>query len=74
MSGECDMRLQYIVGPIVGVAVLVEAVTICIAVGCCVYLKRRATDRKRYVMPSGCARGLFCTVTLLKSVHLCVSW
>ena len=40
----CDV---IVFAPIVGVAVLVEAVTICIAVACCVYLRRKVTDSKR---------------------------
>lgn len=47
MSGS--VALPLIVGPIVGVAVLMEAVTICIAVGCCIYLRRSTVpDRERY--------------------------
>lgn len=45
---ECNI-LPVVVGPIVGVAVLVEAVTICIAVGCCIYVRHSSiADRKRY--------------------------
>lgn len=41
MSDQCYV----IMGPIVGVAVIVEVVTILIAVGCCVHLKHKINDR-----------------------------
>lgn len=45
---ECNNIQPQVLGAVVGAAVLVEALTICIAIGCCVYLRHKATDKKRY--------------------------
>jgi hypothetical protein len=46
-SSGCDI-LPQVVGPIVGVAVLIEAVTIIIAIASCVYISRKAANNERY--------------------------
>lgn len=48
---ECDSKcIAPIVGGTVAGAVVLEAVTILIAIGCCIHLKRKIKKRYNYTM------------------------